>query len=532
MEPIENLLSLNFDSNTAVAIGNFDGLHSGHQSLLNEFIHKSKSLNLKTIVITFFPHPAFYFNPDLEDYLLQDYESKERSIKELGVDYVFVCDFSESLQKLSAKNFITQYLLLIPKLKFVYLGHDFKLGNGKEDAFNIIKEETAKKKILFENFNALKIENEIVSSSLVRKLVKNDIEKANEKLGYNFSLEGEVISGQGIGKKELFPTLNLKVEKSLVKPSSGVYIGQVILGSNIYDSVINIGTNPTIGIDETLKIEAHLLHVNSIQPVTTAKFLFLKKIREESKFDTKKELKNQIKDDIDIALRFLRSTSDVKLALIGKNIQHSQSQYMYEKIFQKSVNYTLIDIENESELPSIEDLKKKYDGVSITAPYKQSYLNKGKILNSDFTSINTIIFKNPIELGNTDYLAAEEIICSYTQQGVDKFIVLGDGNMGKMIKIILENKQLDYVVYSRKSTGFTELYNSLNKYNSRTLIINTCAREFIFSPRESGSYFFWDLNYNREAQNSILDKYSIKYQDGIKMLERQAYFATKLWGFQ
>ena len=157
------------NKNVGVLIGNFDGIHIGHQRLINNFINSCNKLECYPLLITFIPHPVLFFNKDKEDFLLQDYEEKLDVLSSIGKLDIVEIEFNQKLQKLSSKDFIEDYLLEIPKLKLIYLGHDFKLGNGKEDSKEILKSAIDTKEIIVLEEKSHTVDKEVPSSTLIRK---------------------------------------------------------------------------------------------------------------------------------------------------------------------------------------------------------------------------------------------------------------------------------------------------------------------------------------------------------------------------
>lgn len=221
----------------------------------------------------------------------------------------------------------------------------------------------------------------------------------------------------------------------------------------------------------------------------------------------------------------------ISLALIGKNISHSKSEQMYRKILKSIFSYTLIDCENESLIPSLEYLFPKYSGVSITSPYKKHFIDNVIIDKNTqkIGAINCIKFKNNIYYGyNTDYLAIEEIIKSNDYLSKE-IIILGDGAMANVLKVILDGINKKYKSYSRRLTGdISKIDFSIND-QSNLLIINCCSRTFNFEGSIPKDSVFWDLNYSHDFHKISLTKKCI-YIDGEELLLKQAQHAVKIWG--
>lgn len=222
-----------------------------------------------------------------------------------------------------------------------------------------------------------------------------------------------------------------------------------------------------------------------------------------------------------------------KLALVGKNISHSKSKKMYEELLLREVDYSLLDFESESKISSIEELMNCYEGLSITAPYKKHFLEKVKI--SDFcktiSSINCIRKQNNIIEGtNTDYLAVEKILNRDMKKMSPDIVILGNGSMSRMTRIILDQMGLPYeLLYRSVNQEIDSLdLNQFFKGSGKPLIINTCSRDFIFKGKVPLNAIFWDYNYDF-APHQYISTVCDSYIDGLELLKLQAKFALDFW---
>ena len=226
----------------------------------------------------------------------------------------------------------------------------------------------------------------------------------------------------------------------------------------------------------------------------------------------------------------------LKLALVGKNISHSQSPFIYKKLFSNSVQYDLIDIQKREELPSLEDLERDYDGVSVTSPYKRDYLDQVNVdkLAQDLGAINCISFQQSRPEGtNTDYWAIKEIFTTLEdERSIETIFILGSGVMSTTTQFFFDNAKIIYKVLSRKS-GDEMAHRDFSRYEN-SLIINTCSRKFKFSGRINETSLFWDYNYSFAPHQSHFDKNSqeLLYRDGYNLLYVQAKYSVRFWKFQ
>lgn len=225
-----------------------------------------------------------------------------------------------------------------------------------------------------------------------------------------------------------------------------------------------------------------------------------------------------------------------KFALVGKDISHSRSPEMYRKLISPNVHYDLLDYKSVEEIPSASDLLNIYDGINITSPYKKHFLTQVELTPSasEIGAINCLKKENGKIIGeNTDYLAILDILKQMQKDYGDlEVIILGDGVMASVARIALKNLGLTFKVLSRKQTkGFNQL-NLIEHFQSKAalpVVINTCAREFIFDGIIPDRTLFWDFNYNFSQHSSTIPGKVHKYVDGLEMLERQALYAVAFW---
>lgn len=220
----------------------------------------------------------------------------------------------------------------------------------------------------------------------------------------------------------------------------------------------------------------------------------------------------------------------IKLGLIGKNITHSKSPEMYKKILLEEFEYELLDCTDISSIPNLDFLKNNFNGISITAPYKNHFIDK-VIVDPELkyvNAINCLSFNNNEIVGfNTDLLAIVNIIKKYNYLNRE-ITILGDGAMFRVLKLIFDKEKKDFKHFHRKKDGDLSRLSLIQKNN---LVINTCAREFSFEGLVDSTSIFWDLNYlHKNNQHYLSDK--CNYIDGEELLFLQALEATKIWGLK
>ncbi len=288
-----------------ITIGNFDGLHLGHRSLIEELKRQRSGNNEKVSVVTFHPHPSEFFGRD-HKYLFM----KEDLIEQLelvGVDELFLLEFGEELAELESEVFLSQYLLsLNPKL--ILVGADFRYGKGRAGNVSLLESWSKKHGIQMEVPEKLELQGEVVSSSRIREyLLSSHLEKANQMLGRAFYVEGEVRAGDGRGRTIGFPTVNIYPDEKKFIVNPGVYATQLIYNGVKYAAITNVGTRPTFTNGSVpISIESHALQALHIDQGTIIRISFLHYLRSERKFSGADELVKQIELDRQEALKFFR----------------------------------------------------------------------------------------------------------------------------------------------------------------------------------------------------------------------------------
>ncbi len=225
----------------------------------------------------------------------------------------------------------------------------------------------------------------------------------------------------------------------------------------------------------------------------------------------------------------------LKLALIGKNISHSKSQRMYEELLGTKVDYTLLDYQNDSDIPKSSELLKKFDGISITSPYKKHFLMETSVDENceNLNAVNCLRLQDGnVESTNTDYWAVKEQLDSLDRTKKNKVLILGNGSMSFMTQSILNKVKIPYVIISRSEHGDIsrlDLNNYFSELNETKLIINSCSRDFVFLGKLPQDATFWDYNYSFKPHIDSIPAKCDKYIDGLEMLKRQAFHALRFW---
>jgi riboflavin kinase/FMN adenylyltransferase len=287
-----------------ILIGNFDGVHLGHQKLFNLAKSYKKKYNLKIGVINFDPMPKMFFNKSLKNFRLSSIDQKVNLLNNLGVDFIVTKKFDKTFSKTKSINFIKNILSNKLKAKFIFVSNNFRFGNKREGDVKFLIQNEHKYNYQVIKPKPLLINKKIVSSSLIRNYLENGyLERANKLLDRKWSIDGIVQKGRQVGKKIGFPTCNIDI-KDYVLAKPGVYAVRVLRKNNlkILKGIANLGFRPTFNQKKIL-LEVHLFNFSGNLYNKHLSVEFLKFIRKEKKFKNINKLKSQIKLDLKIAKR-------------------------------------------------------------------------------------------------------------------------------------------------------------------------------------------------------------------------------------
>lgn len=289
-----------YNQNSCIlTIGNFDGVHLGHQYLLTYIKKKSIALNFKSVVILFEPHPLEFFHGNKAPPRLTCLRTKLYYIFKIGIDLVICINFNSYFSKKTPNNFIK---LLLKKLniKILVVGNDFRFGYDRLGDFCLLKKFGIKYGFNVINIKSFYIKKDKVSSTLIRKtLLKDNFKLAKKFLGYSFYIFGRVIHGDAFGRLIGFPTANIFLKKNFVSPIKGTYAVYINgIGKKPLPGILNIGIRPTISSSNKQQCEVYILHFNQNLYGKYINIKIIKKIRKEKKFSSIYNLKKQIIKDI------------------------------------------------------------------------------------------------------------------------------------------------------------------------------------------------------------------------------------------
>ena len=297
MEIFENIVKID---NLALALGFFDGAHKGHQAVILSAVNYANENNKKSAVITFNQNPLEFFSKQKIQRIITN-EDRRAKIQALGIDYIFELDFNEKFSKLSGIEYLRDILVKNFKPISISTGFNHNFGANKSGDAKLLEDMQTEFNYKYFNTPAEKLDGEIISSTLIREyLLNGNVPKANSMLGYNYSISGTVITGQQLGQKIGFPTANVEYPKELIELPYGVYSTIITIegDSKEYPSITNFGKKPTVCKNCVPTIEVNIFNFDKNIYNKKIKISFVKKIRDEQKFNSIEELKTKIKEDI------------------------------------------------------------------------------------------------------------------------------------------------------------------------------------------------------------------------------------------
>lgn len=289
---------------TALTIGNFDGVHRGHQELLRRTVKAAEQKGLFSLLITFHPHPITVLAPDKKHTRLFDLQDQQEQLAKTGLQGLLRQPFSRQFSEMSATVFLEDYLLKYFQPQVIVVGHDFSFGAHRSGTFELLQVFGDKHKIAIERVPPLEIDQTRASTSKIREcLLSGNLQLAEKLLGRKYYLKGIVEKGEGRGRTLGFPTANIKPDVDFY-PKMGVYVCKVsYLNRPPMTAVMNVGLNRTFveGDHHPIKAEVHLLDFSEDLYGRTLKVELVEYLREEKKFSGLDELKAQIARDIEKA---------------------------------------------------------------------------------------------------------------------------------------------------------------------------------------------------------------------------------------
>jgi riboflavin kinase/FMN adenylyltransferase len=291
---------------SVVTIGNFDGIHRGHQEILRKVKQEARERDQLAAVLTLFPHPLKVLRPAEAPSLLMTIDQRLTAFDAAGIDAALVLPFNLELSKMRPEDFARRYLVETMRASKVLVGENFRFGHRQEGTVQLLEGYGREWGFEVESVKALTVDGTVASSTAVREALRSGrVADARRLLGRPFSLEGEIQSGTGQGRKLVVPTLNLKTEQEML-PQNGVYATETVVDGEFYRSVTNVGVRPTFN-GSGVTVETHLFDFNEDLTGGKMEIRFLERLRDERKFASIEELRDQVLKDIRGAKEFLRT---------------------------------------------------------------------------------------------------------------------------------------------------------------------------------------------------------------------------------
>lgn len=292
-----------------VTIGTFDGVHLGHQKILQTLMDEAKGVDGESVLLTFYPHPRMILFPESHGMkLLQTQAEKIEKLSEYGLQNLIIYPFSFDFSRLTALEFVRDVLVGKLHVRKIVIGYDHQFGKNREGNIDYLKDIAEMYEFEVIEIPAQDIDEVNVSSTKIRDaLLQGDLERASVFLGRPYELSGKVVRGRALGRTIGFPTANIEVNSDLkLVPGIGVYAVQVLLEGNVYRGMLNIGKRPTIVSTDDVHLEVHILDFQEDIYDKVITIRFMERVRDEQKFESVEALKEQLQKDE----KFVRTSAE------------------------------------------------------------------------------------------------------------------------------------------------------------------------------------------------------------------------------
>ncbi len=294
--------------NAAVTIGTFDGVHLGHQKIIQQLKEGAESIKGESVIFTFYPHPRMVLFPDDDSLkLLSTEEEKKELLEKFGVDHLIIHPFTKEFSRITYTEYVRDILVNKLKVKKLIIGYNHHFGRNREGSFQQLKKLAPVYGFELEKIPAQDIDDVEISSTKIRKaLDKGDIKTANIFLGYTYSIKGTVVRGKGLGKELGYPTANVQVEdKYKLIPADGIYAVNAEIENKIHNGMMSIGINPTVSAKNAKTIEVNIFDFEKEIYGENIRIFFKEKLRDEKKFESMEALRKAIDADKEKSLKIL-----------------------------------------------------------------------------------------------------------------------------------------------------------------------------------------------------------------------------------
>ncbi len=300
---------------SVITLGNFDGVHVGHQELVRMVIRRARETGATSMVVTFRPHPLKVLAPEKCPPLISIYEEKIKLFERLGIEVLVKIPFTVEFSAMSPEDFVKNVLCDILGAKEIFVGYNYRFGKGRKGDIQTLRRLGEQYGFTVREVEQVSLDGEVISSTKIRDLLRDgDVESAARLLGRTYAITGIVVKGDGRGKGLGFPTANIAPKHAII-PSDGVYAVRLFVRDRLYDGIANIGMRPTFH-KKVLAIEVHVFDFNEDVYGEDISLFFIRKIRPEKKFKNAEALVEQIREDISVAKEILASRPADEAALI------------------------------------------------------------------------------------------------------------------------------------------------------------------------------------------------------------------------
>jgi len=304
---VQNTSNFSDKEKTYVTIGTFDGVHFGHQKIIEKLIDEAKKAGKKSVVLTFFPHPRMVLQKDVSLELINTIEERATLLEKTGLDYLIIHPFSKEFSRMTALEFVRDILVNQLNISKLIIGYDHHFGKNREGNITQLTEYSHLYDFKVEEIPAQDIDDVSVSSTKIRRaLATGNLKTANNFLGYNFMLNGNVVNGKKLGGKIGYPTANIDIKESYkLIPKTGVYIVKSTIDEKTILGIMNIGNRPTVnGNHQTIEVHFFDFNQNLYDRNLTIELIYF--LRDEEKFDSVEILIQQLKKDEKTARDYIK----------------------------------------------------------------------------------------------------------------------------------------------------------------------------------------------------------------------------------
>lgn len=305
MKTFNSISDFKCTKKTILTLGTFDGVHIGHQKIIQNLIQNASGSNCESLILTFFPHPRMVLQENSEIKLLNTIGEKSTLLDKLGIDNLIIHPFDKVFSMLTAEEFVKNILVDALNIQKIIIGYDHRFGRNRLANIDDLIFYGAQFGFEVEQISAQEIDSVSISSTKIRNaIIEGNISLANDYLGYNYVLNGTVIKGKQLGRTIGFPTANLKIEEDYkLIPKNGAYIVKSTINQKTVFGIMNIGINPTVN-GEKLSVEVHFIDFDGNLYNSKITVSVLRRIRDEQKFESIELLKKQIQKDKDLAISY------------------------------------------------------------------------------------------------------------------------------------------------------------------------------------------------------------------------------------